>query len=229
MGLDATNWNYETPKVEDRRIVVADNYIGNFVDIAGGGSTKGPEKFPNGPVKSISIPGWKRADDPMDEIGKETTFSPTGDPNKLQISLFDSVRDINDSSMATYRALLQKSAGASRVLLPQDIRNLDCVMGLSTQGDNQLTNPAKYPDPRAPVFNLSSAQLINVNGRALLEVQGNFVDRNNKPTNYFRGVYIPSDGHGSHITKLFVQSPDKVDFAKGEAVYRKALQSLEWR
>jgi hypothetical protein len=187
-----------------------------------------PEKpaVSNAGIQPIYVAGWHCSNYPVDKSGKLTSFSPDGDVNKLQISLFESSKEINDSGMALYYALLGKcTTNGARVLLPQEIRSLSTVMGITTQGDNQLTNPAKYPDPRAPIFNLLSAQLININGRPVLEVQGNFISRNNQAGNYFRGVFIPT---GSHITKLFVQSPDKLEFAKGEAVYRKTLQSIQW-
>jgi len=89
-------------------------------------------------------------------------------------------------------------------LLPTEIKNLVNVIGSTTAGDNQYTNSAKPPDPRSPAFHMLSAHLMPLNGKTVLEVQGNFVTNTGAKGKEFKGIFIPSGENGERIKEFFL-------------------------
>jgi hypothetical protein len=179
--------------------------------------------------KSISLPShWNRSENPMGGRRMMTNFSSPTDDAKL--SLYDRGINVREQSAAYFNQLLadNKSISAPKVLLPQQIRNLTDVMGVSNAGDNQFTNGYAYPNPKSPAFHLSSAQLIPLNGRVALEVQGNYVTQSGKPGMQYQGIFVPSGANGASIKEFFLQTQTAESFAKHQKEYRTALKSIKW-
>jgi hypothetical protein len=178
--------------------------------------------------KSISLPaGWSRSENNMGGRTITAFSSPTHDAT---LSLFDRGLSVREQPATYYKQLLADNASISapRVLLPQQIRNLAEVMGISNAGDNQFTNNYSYPNPKSPAFHLSSAQLIPLNGRVALEVQGNYVDQSGKAGTQYRGIFVSAGSDGSKIKEFFLQSNNVATFAKHEKDYREVLKTIKW-
>jgi len=188
-------------------------------------------KTDRGPFQSVQVPnGWHQTVQRIDNTGQMIKMSAAGDDKGGFLGICDRGRSVGEASATAFSDLISKNQDikAVKVLLPSQIRDLEQVMGYTSVGDNQFTNSNKYPSPRAPVFSLTSAQLINVNRHTVLEVQGNFVDANKTPVNYFRGIFIQDSKDPQKIQEFFAQAPNSSEFTKTESVYRDALKTITW-
>jgi hypothetical protein len=179
--------------------------------------------------KSISLPsGWNRSENSMGGRRTMTNFSSPTDDAKL--SLYDRGFNVRGQSATYFNQLLadNRSISGPKVLMPQQIRNLSEIMGVSNAGDNQFTNSYSFPNPKSPAFHLSSAQLIPLNGRVALEVQGNYVNQSGKAGMQYRGIFAPSGADGSSIKEFFLQAQTSESFAKNQQEYRAALKTIKW-
>jgi hypothetical protein len=178
--------------------------------------------------KSISLPAsWNRSENNMGGQTMTTFSSPT---KEATLSLFDRGLSVQEQSATYYKQLLADNASISapKVLMPQQIRNLADVMGISNAGDNQFTNSHSYPDPKSPAFHLSSAQLIPLNGHVAVEVQGNYVDQSGQAGKQFRGIFVSAGSNGDKIREFFLQADNVATFAKHEKEYREVLKTIKW-
>ena len=179
--------------------------------------------------KSVSMPaGWARSEQNLGGHRSITTF--TAPDGSATVSLFDRGMNLRSQSAKSFADLLAANTALQgpKVLMPQEIRALADVMGVSNVGDNQYVNSRSYPDPQAPSFHLSSAQLLPVNGKVVLEVEGNFVDERGKPQKQYRGIFADAGADGSHVRELFLQADDLVGFGKNKKIYSDAVKSIQW-
>lgn len=182
-----------------------------------------------GPIQSIDMPaGWTQRDVQTGGIGNRSleTFAP---PNEKDVGIsvfYGGLPASAKSAQAFLRVLNDKPAtdGPQR-LTTSEIKELSEVMGRLQAGDNQYTNSGKY---RAPVFNLTDAYTMNVNGRTVLAVQGNFVDKDGKPSRGFNGVFVDSDGTGQRVQQIFLQgNPAKL--SQYQQQFQDTVASIEWK
>ena len=178
---------------------------------------------------SISLPdSWNRASAQGGGRAQITVFtSPDG---TAQMFLFDRGIPVKKESATALKKLLSDNANLTRAreLAPREIRKLSDVLGVTTIGDNQFVNPLKQPGPKAAVFHIFTAQLIPVNGKPVLEVQGNFFDDTGKKNKEYRGIFVSSGVDGATIKEFFVQAKNIVNLARHSREYRRALQSIKW-
>lgn len=177
---------------------------------------------------SITLPGtWKSSGNDRGTM-KMTRFSAPGDSANLV--LFERGMPVNVQSSRAFDKLISENANLTKPkeLMPTEIKNLTQVLGSTTVGDNQYTNSAKPPDPRSPAFNLLSAHLMSLNGRTILEVQGNFVSATGVKGKEFKGIFVPSGENGERIKQFYLQADNATDAAIHQREYKQALQSIKW-
>jgi len=172
----------------------------------------------------------------------ETWKSSSGDRGTMKMTIFSSPKDsadlvlfdrgapLSDLSAKAFNKLLSENANLTKPkeLLPTEIKNLANVMGGTTIGDNQYTNTVKPPDPRSPVFHILSAHLMPLNGRTVLEVQGNFVSETGAKGKEFNGIFIPGGKDGERVKEFFLQADNLTDATIHQKEYKQSLQSIKW-
>ena len=116
------------------------------------------------------------------------------------------------------------------MLLPDEIRSLQQVMGTTTVGDNQFTNDRRPPSLHCPAFRLSIAHLITLGGCVVLEVEGQVVDCLGQPINWYRSIFLNGSSDPKRITEIFLEyrDPKAVTRVQAEDHYRNAIQSMQW-
>lgn len=185
-----------------------------------------------GSVRKVVAPsGWKKLVDSPTSIGTRSgeLFHPPEDVD-VNINVFYRGMPVDDEAAASFRRLLAVPLphGQSRNLTEDEIRSLATVMGFSTVGDNQYTNPSAKGSRDYPTFHLSSAAVVSINGRTILKCRGNFQNEKAVPGTEYEGFFFPSKGTPSQIEELFYQAPTRGKFLRYTAEWEKCLKTLEW-
>lgn len=181
-------------------------------------------------IKSVDVPNsWTQTTDSyLGGRGLVSTFSPGGNSDMV-LSVLDKGTRLNADQSKNLDSVLSlaDSNGRPKVLLPSQIRSVTDALGKTTVGDNQYVNTAKPPDPAAPVFKIMAAQVITVDGRPVIEVEGQFLDENGQRLKDYIGIY--GKGEDGKINQMFMQTSSKDEYLKGRKIYKDALQSLDWK
>ncbi len=155
-----------------------------------------------GTIESVNLPeNWRGFDRGYVELGSRV-FLQLNSPVNPAISLKLAVRtrQISLRSASAFDQLIRRKTGWRRaeILLPCEIRSMLEVF--SNVGLNQFVMPDQY------AFRISHAAAVMVNGRTLLEVHGEFVNRDVKAISHYRGCFWDIDGLGT-IQEAFVEGP----------------------
>lgn len=198
--------------------------------LAGKTGEQGREEVNVAGIKSIDVPNsWSQSTEGyLGGRGLISTFSPGGNSDMV-LSVLDKGTRLNQAQQSNLDSVLSLAdpAGRPRVLLPAQIRSVTDALGKTTVGDNQYVNTAKPPDPAAPVFRISSAQVITVDGKPVIEVEGQFMDENGQRLKDYIGIY--GKGDDGKINQMFLQTSSKDEYLKGRKIYKDALQTLDWK
>jgi hypothetical protein len=174
---------------------------------------------------------WSREED--HPFGRATAYGFNSPDGKTSLNVYDRGAVMDDASTKSFATLLADNSNLARpkVLTPSQIRDLANVFGRGKLGDNQYTNSTQYPDPRAPMFHISSAQLVTVNGKTVLEVDGHFMDQNGGKSAHYKGLLVPEQTpNGTKMWEVYLETRGEKDITPADhANYRKAVESVHWR
>lgn len=190
------------------------------------------ESIDTGPIKEIEVPSsWVATND--HPYGRATAYGFNSPDGKTSLNVYDRGGTMDDASTKAFNKLLADNSNLARpkVLIPSQIRDLENVLGRGKLGDNQYTNSTPYPDPRAPVFHISSAQLVSVKGKTVLEVDGHYMNEDGGKTAHYRGILVPEQtSGGTKLWQLYMETRGDKDITPADhANYRKAVESVNWR
>ncbi|GEM_PF-1454195 len=203
-------------------------------------------------VGEISVPSnWLRLQEGDHTRTPRLTLRPS--INDSTLICVNKHRDLPESTASnTFKTLMARglSPSESKVIYSEGAKSgeferkvvtaLDAVLGTTLVGDNQLSNPYKSPDPRAPIFHLEKMELKNLNGKIVLAVDGHFgqvnadgtvkTDAAGKPMqSSYTGVFAPKDSRAWGIEEIYMLSGDKEDFQKNKAIFNRMLNSVSWQ
>lgn len=181
-----------------------------------------------GPIKSMQLPeGWSLSDTVTGGIGQrlQEKYSP-GDGSDTTLSVYYRGLPLNDQGADAFKQILASKPADSRseVLTPREIRLLKDVMGPLTIGNNQYTNDGSTAPPN---FHVGVAATTKINGKTVLEVDGNFVDSNGNPVNHYRGIFADANGDGKVVEQVMLEGTDQ--FSKHLKSYKEAIHSIQWQ
>lgn len=148
----------------------------------------------------------------------------------VNINAFYRGLPIDDKTANIFSLMLSahKGAGAARNLTADEIKSLATVMGFSTIGDNQYTNTAEKGSRDYPVFHLTGAALVDLNGRTVLKCRGNFQNNTGVPGTDYEGFFFSSRNNPAQIEELFFQAPTRGKYLRFAGDWEKALLTVEW-
>ena len=178
---------------------------------------------------AVTMPAnWTRND--YQDGSRRLTISFKSPDNTTEMTLFNRGVPLSAAGSQAYNDALQKAESGKlpQVLQPSTIKTLAEVMGRSTVGDNQYVNAIKPPDPQAPAFHMLSAQFVSINGKTVLEVQGNFVTDSGAKGKEYKGIFVPGGTNGNTVQEMFVQSDNLANFTNHQRDYKNTINSIRW-
>jgi|AGTN01.1.fsa_nt_gi hypothetical protein len=154
--------------------------------------------------------------------GSIQTIGPTS--KKLTISVADRGQPLSQSGLRNFMNVLATADGAtkSRPLLPSQIKSLSELFGKASIGDNQHTNTNRW---MPYTFKMFSASAFIVNGRPVIEVEGQFVDANGQRIRDHIGLYTMQR---NKVSRIFLDATSKDDYIYGRWLYKYLLKTIEW-
>lgn len=179
-----------------------------------------------GPIKSLMIPSsWKRED--SYSRGQKIKFTQENSKQTSFVILHEN-RGMSATSIQYYADLLKRREGAAlpKALSSKEIKALREFLGSSTIGDNQHSKTHIQSAAHNPAFNLSSAELIEINKVTALEIKGTFVDNGSVPINFSRAIFILCKD--TRVLKLFLQTPSQDEFVVSNRIFVDIISSIEW-
>lgn len=195
-----------------------------------------------GAIESATIPGgwfelprqpnpfedsWSRSFTLRSTPGVEMTFRFRG--NEVDKTSATAFKRLLESK----RALLDPGQGDEQKLLsPDQIRELQVVMGYETVGDNQHTflstplsskSSAHLGSVRQPTFELRSATVRNVAKKAVLLAEGKF-----QSGNYYLGCFYPGDIEHRVVEEFMFHAPNSELFDQYAKQFLAVLDTIVW-
>jgi len=207
-------------------------------------------------AETLSTTGFKSIDLPDGWNVKELSAPPPGycheaKSGNASITLFSTGRSLGEDAEAAFRKTIDSAAGKTKMLfdstwekspsyqndparqkqIADQIKELRGALGHTQLGDNQFTNQAKPPDPKAPAFHIDRLEVQTVNGKQVLAVEGHYTSiKDGSPERYYSGILAPTenDDRATTIHQVSLESADKMNFMANKAPFRKTLSSIEW-
>jgi hypothetical protein len=147
------------------------------------------------------------------------------DGSDRKLTFFFRGLPIDDKSARYFLELLQDKPANNgpQQLSAEEIKSLFMVLGLSTVGNNQYSNPAPAEALMPPAFQLEIAETIAVNGKTVLRVSGCF-----RGGTHYRGIFFPGSYDGRIVEELFCQSEDKERLKEIIDDLDGVLKTIDW-
>jgi hypothetical protein len=190
-----------------------------------------------GPIAELSVPSsWVMHTEEFRSYGQRSLVQllPLRQSDQLDwnttISVFYRGFPVSEAGAARFHQLLKQILPnqAPKFVFGDTLKDLAEILGDTTVGDNQYTNPPRPGSDMLPLFFLQTAQIADLNGRIILSIEGYFTKENGDPLRYFSGIFIDTDGSGAIIHEVFLQAKSKDEMMMQKSVYRNALKSIKW-
>lgn len=175
-----------------------------------------------GVISDVTLPDdwYERAD--KKGAGSGRTFSPEATP-EAEIVFFPRIVPLDEASRKVFLHLLNQ--GEIDELSSDQILALRTVMGVATAGDNQITNSGAPGTLDGPVFHLENARTVDINGKIVLRVTGNYTTNGKS----FNGIFFPAGAEGKIVEELFLQTTRNESIENYLTLFEKVLSTVGWR
>ncbi len=184
-----------------------------------------------GPFKKITVPpDWRRNTLRVPQSNRMELpiiqLTMPGKEQEMEIGIFYRGKLESEDDGENFHALLlqHREAEQAVTLSPGQIRSLSRVLDLA--GFNQYTYP-RHLTGYSPDFFLKTAQVIVINGKAVLKVDGEFRDEDKTDT-FYGGLFVEADESGRKIYELYLRVTAKEMHLKGIQFFRRMAESIEW-
>lgn len=180
-----------------------------------------------GAIQRTSLPeGWfekVNKPDPLSQ-GWTKSFSLSFDPS-VEIVLFSRGESLDQDSANYFKNLLaQKPAAAGdEKLSPQELVQLQSVLGFNSTGDNQYTNPNSSASGFGPAFEIKEACTRTLNKRTVLFIKGVF-----SHGKHYAGIFYPADSTGKLIEEAMLQAPSSRKLKDNFYHFQHLSDHIEW-
>lgn len=114
--------------------------------------------------------------------------------------------------------------GEKDALSEEEILALRTVMGVATNGDNQITNKHDPNSIDGPVFSIQDLSVRSVSGKMVLKVEGRF-----KNGRFYTGMFYQAGSEGKVVEEFYLQSPSVEDFDKYHSVFQEIVSTIVWK
>lgn len=184
-----------------------------------------------GPFKKIVVPpGWRRN---MIRIPQGNNMelpliqlTLPGKEDLVEIGIFYRGRLESAEDGENFHLLLErhKETQAPVALSPGQIKSLARIM--DTTGFNQYAFPHHLTGYNSD-FQLRTAQVVNLRGKAVLRVDGEFkIDTT--PDAHYGCLYVEADETGRKVYELYLRACDKKNYMYALGAFNQIAESVEW-
>jgi hypothetical protein len=184
-----------------------------------------------GPFKKLSTPPeWRRKTLRLPQTNRSdlpvVQLVIPGMEEDLEIGIFYRGKLESQADGENFHALLEmnREIAAAVALSPGEIRSLTRVLNLA--GFNQYSFP-RHITGYNPDFQLRTAQVLLLNGRPVLKVDGEFKADISTDT-YFACVFVEADEGGRMIYELYLRASNKDTYLRALPAFRLIAESIEW-
>lgn len=184
-----------------------------------------------GPFKKITIPpDWRRNTLRVPQANRMELpiiqLTMPGKEQEMEIGIFYRGKLESEDDGENFHALLlqNKEAEHAVTLSPGQIRSLSRILDLA--GFNQYTFP-RHLTGYSPDFYLKTAQVLVINGKPVLKVDGEFRDEDKTDT-YYGGLFVEADDTGRKVYELYLRVTAKEMHLRGIQHFRRMAESIEW-
>ncbi|MBX9721156.1 MAG: hypothetical protein K2X81_07170 [Candidatus Obscuribacterales bacterium] len=184
-----------------------------------------------GPFKRIVVPDeWKRTGIRVPQANRQELpvvklVLPELE-DKLEIGIFYRGRLESEADGENFRALLNqyKTVTEPASLGPGQIRSLQRILNLA--GFNQYSFPRHMTGYSAD-FQLRTAQVLVINGRPVLRVDGEFKADQAADT-FYECLYVEAGNKGRKIYELYLRAADRHNYMQALTVFRHMCTTIGW-
>lgn len=184
-----------------------------------------------GPIKSLRAPeNWKRAAARIAQGSRmdlPVVLLVPDDGKQVEIGIFYRGRLESEEDGTYFHSLLEQHSTATQAvaLTPGQIKSLSKILDLA--GFNQYSFPSQMSGYNAD-FNLRTAQILVINDRTVLKVDGEF-KADTKTDAYYGSVFVDADNRGRKIYEIFLLAADKDTYLRTLPLFKELTESIEWQ
>lgn len=201
----------------------------DIVGVAFGAPAKDGKMENEGDLQSMTLPsGWQA--EPRKTTGRGPDevlgFYAPGD-TETRIASFIRGDELSQASQDALSATLKAKPAdkGPEALSPDEIRSLTEVFDRRNLGNNQHNNDGKTAV--GPVFHITGANTVQIQGRTVVEVQGHYLDRQGNPVNQYHGILFQSSDRARVQQIYMVTNLDQ--YATRRREFRDTLNSIQWK
>lgn len=184
-----------------------------------------------GPFKKISVPKeWRRNMLRVPQANRidlpVLQLTLPGKEDELEIGIFYRGRLESEDDGENFHALLEQHRGLDTpmALGPVQIRSITRILNLA--GFNQYSFP-RHLSGYSPDFHLRTAQVMSLNGRPVLRVDGEF-RADIAPDTYYGCLFVEADDTGRKIYEMYLRANSRDTFFWALSAFNQIASSVEW-
>jgi hypothetical protein len=184
-----------------------------------------------GPIKSLRAPtNWRRAAARIPQGSRmdlPVVLLIPDDGKQVEIGIFYRGRLESEEDGNYFHSLLEQNSSAEHpvALSPTQIKALSRILDLA--GFNQYSFPSQLSGYNAD-FQLRTAQILVINNRTVLKVDGEF-KADTKPDAFYGAVFVDADNRGRKIYEIFLLAQDKETYLRTLPLFKELTESIEWQ
>ncbi|MBX9572123.1 MAG: hypothetical protein K2X77_24735 [Candidatus Obscuribacterales bacterium] len=184
-----------------------------------------------GPIKSLRAPAnWKRAAARIAQGSRmdlPVVLLVPEDGKQVEIGIFYRGRLESEEDGTYFHNLLEQNASTSHAvaLTPGQIKALSKILDLA--GFNQYSFPSHLSGYNAD-FHLRTAQILVINNRSVLKVDGEF-KADLKADAFYGSIFVDADNRGRKIYEIFLLAADKETYLRTLPLFKEVTDSIEWQ
>ena len=208
-----------------QRVMAEVQFTGGDRRQSGAAQPGGVTLHHEGAIDSASLPaGWQRSQSEAENSSLRTlsVFHPNCDQS-VSISIHDARVPLPPAAAAAFHQLLENHAARSYAPLTDELQAIEPVLRVMNVGDNQYTNPPSANNEFPPSFHMQSCQVQQLNGRAVLAVEGRFGAQGQGSP--FRGIFIE---RGDRVEGIAYEAADLQSYLRHSGAFNGMLRSIKW-
>ena len=167
---------------------------------------------------------WELTETEHSAFRKLQSFSAPGD-SSTTISFHESQMPVNAAAAQSLKQLFGNYSNQIHNLSPEEIRSIAPILDRLNAGDNQHTNSG---ESQSPVFHLDHCRIQQINGKPVLQIDGNFIKADGTPGQALKGILMSGKGNPQKIQAIAFEAANKQSLLKHQAIYDSMMNSIKW-